>query len=127
MKNKDIGMLGEEIGCRYLIAQGQSVIARNVRVGDAEIDIVTRENNLFRFIEVKTVARERIASSFRTAGEDQNPLQRVTREKISVLASAIELYVARHGITDWIFCLLGVTLSPDEGSAYCELFVEHSI
>ena len=49
------GQLGEDIACRYLEQQGQTVLARNWRSGHLEIDIVTsdREGNL-RFVEVKT-------------------------------------------------------------------------
>jgi Holliday junction resolvase-like predicted endonuclease len=127
MKNKDLGALGEEIALRYLISRGHMLVARNVRVGGSEIDIVTRERGLCHFVEVKTVARER-------AGEDDckipaihNPLQRVTREKISAQKRAIELFVAQRGLGDWEFCVLGVIVDLASGEAACEFFVEYSV
>lgn len=49
------GDLAEEAVARYLAAQGWSVVARNVRVGRREIDIVARERTgTLVFVEVRS-------------------------------------------------------------------------
>ena len=57
-KNKptttDIGRHGEEVAVRFLKKKGFRVIARNVRAGRNEIDIVAEDKSFLIFVEVKT-------------------------------------------------------------------------
>ena len=52
---KKIGVLGENMACRFLVKQGFKILDRNYSKKWGEIDIVAKKNKIFRFIEVKTV------------------------------------------------------------------------
>lgn len=52
--NTDIGTLGEDIACAYLISHGYRIVKRNVRNRWGEIDIVCEHSNALVLIEVKT-------------------------------------------------------------------------
>ncbi len=49
-----IGRLGENIAVQYLIKNNFKIIERNYKNKFGEIDIIALENNIIRFIEVKT-------------------------------------------------------------------------
>jgi putative endonuclease len=54
MHNQLIGKLGEDIAQNYLERKGYRVIQKNVRVGYKEIDIISKKEKNYYFIEVKT-------------------------------------------------------------------------
>lgn len=55
--NLDLGALGEEAACLYLVRKGYSLISRNYRTPYGEIDIITKApDKTLVFIEVKTLA-----------------------------------------------------------------------
>lgn len=47
------GQIGEAQACRYLKMHGYRILARNVRLGRGELDIICRKNDLLIFVEVK--------------------------------------------------------------------------
>jgi putative endonuclease len=47
------GAEGEERACRYLMAQGFAILARNFRCRSGEVDIIAREGKVTVFVEVK--------------------------------------------------------------------------
>ena len=49
-----VGSVGEEIAARFLDRRGVTVVARNVRVGRDEIDLVARDGGEPVAVEVKT-------------------------------------------------------------------------
>ncbi len=51
---KSLGAEGEARAARFLAARGYRIVARNVRAGGVEIDIVARRGSLLVFAEVKT-------------------------------------------------------------------------
>ncbi len=60
------GRRGEEEAVRLLIAHGVTILARNVRFADGEIDVVAEHEGVLLFVEVKwrrTVARGSAAES----------------------------------------------------------------
>lgn len=54
MKRRQTGALGEEIAVRRLERDGHTVIARNYRCREGEIDIITHKDDCLVFIEVRT-------------------------------------------------------------------------
>lgn len=56
-KRKDIGNIGEEVACQYLIANKYKILARNFRQKWGEIDIIAlAHDKTLVFFEVKTVS-----------------------------------------------------------------------
>ena len=49
-----VGVWGEEYATRFLVRQGFSLIARNLRTAIAEVDVVLSEENTLVLCEVKT-------------------------------------------------------------------------
>ena len=50
----EIGKLGEDIACKYLLQQNYKIIERNFLCKQGEIDIIARDEKYLVFIEVKT-------------------------------------------------------------------------
>jgi putative endonuclease len=49
----DHGRLGEELAARYFLLAGYEVLARNLRAGHREIDLVVRRGDLVCLVEVR--------------------------------------------------------------------------
>lgn len=84
------GRRGEELACRHLTAHGCSILARNFRCRDGELDVVAREGEVTVFVEVK----ERRDAS-RGAGHEA-----VTWSKRRRLVRAAQIYAAAHGLSE---------------------------
>lgn len=60
-KKQKIGVVGEDVAARFLISQGYRILARNVRKGNFEVDIIAERAKSKSIFEIKCVAREKIA------------------------------------------------------------------
>jgi putative endonuclease len=55
MRVKDaVGRFGEQLAAAYLNEAGLSIVERNWRCSDGELDIVARDGTVLIFVEVKT-------------------------------------------------------------------------
>ncbi len=61
-----LGARAEGLVCDHLIARGFTIVARNVRVGRKEIDIIARRASLLVFCEVRSRARSSFVSPLAT-------------------------------------------------------------
>lgn len=57
-KTQQIGEIGENIACKFLMKQGFDILERNYTKKWGEIDIVGRKAKKLYFIEVKSVSRD---------------------------------------------------------------------
>ena len=64
MKSSDIGKIGEELVCRYLIKRGYNIISRNYRIKGGEIDIIAENGDYLVFVEVKTRKPDGLTNGF---------------------------------------------------------------
>jgi putative endonuclease len=53
-----LGRLGEGIAARFLIDHGLDVVARNVRVGKAELDLIAFDSGTRVVAEVRTITAD---------------------------------------------------------------------
>ena len=80
------GRDGEEAAARFLEARGLEVLARNVRAGSGEIDLVAAEGGTLVFVEVK----------WRKDGSRGAPAEAVTPAKRRRLLSAARAFLAEN-------------------------------
>lgn len=86
-EHNTLGKVGEHAACELLIAHGLVIRETNWRLNHLEIDIVAHDpaRNVLHIVEVKT----------RSMVEHFDPMQSITRRKISNLVNAANGYL-RH-------------------------------
>lgn len=110
------GARAEVLAARFLQAHGMHILARNVRVGHLEIDLVAREADVVCIVEVR--ARER--------GAYGSPFRSITWKKAKrVRAAGHALWRARFckdpSLSRMRFDIVAVTFSGD-----AEVVIEHA-
>lgn len=98
MDSKELGNLGEDLACEYLVKKGLKIVGRNYKLNFGEIDVITVENSGFfskngkviHFIEVKTL---------RQSGEGFFPEQRVDFKKQQKLKKLAQIWLAKNKIS----------------------------
>ncbi|MBQ4353678.1 MAG: YraN family protein [Clostridia bacterium] len=110
ISTRALGHIGEEAAALYLTGHGYTVLARNLYIGHAEIDLLAENDSCFVFVEVKT---RRQAADTKTAYG--TPASAVDAKKQAVLLSAADRYLAEHP-TDKIprIDVVEVYVSPTE-------------
>ena len=89
---RDVGRAGESLACRFLERQGLRVLARNVRAGRGEIDIIARDGPRLVFVEVKS------RSGCRT--KEETGLEKMDERKRSALRRSCLRYSRRVSQAD---------------------------
>ena len=82
---RGVGRRGEDLAARHLQSLGMTLVARNVRLPEGEIDLVVRDGDELVFVEVKT----------RLGDEETAPDSAVTAAKLDRLDRLGEAYIAR--------------------------------
>ena len=118
MTNKqDLGQLGENIACRYLVEKGYKIIERNFRKKWGEIDIIAKApDKTLVFIEVKTITQynnNSVNSNSDITAEDQ-----LTKSKLQKLQRTVSLYAGHYPelVNDekgWQIDLLALTIKEN--------------
>ena len=85
-----LGAQGEQAAARHLKDKGYSILARNWRHQQWELDLVCRDGGTIVFVEVKT----------RSAGSMTEPGEAMTRAKQAKLVKAASHYLTEHGLWD---------------------------
>lgn len=115
--NKNIiGGYGEEIAANYLKRKGFQVIQQNYLKKWGEIDIVARETNKIRFIEVKTVSYGTKADLKAAISRGTyRPEENVHYQKLSRLNRAIESWIMENNYPgEWEIDVIAIRLVPHE-------------
>lgn len=88
MRAKDaVGAYGERVAVRTLESAGLTVLDRNWRCPDGELDLVARDGTVLVFCEVKT----------RSSLEFGDPSEAVVRAKAARIRKLALLWMAAHG------------------------------
>ena len=87
MNNQKIAKIGENIACKYLIQKNYSIIGRNVKYREGEIDIIAQKAKQLVFIEVK--ARTSLTWGY--------PEEALTVQKKKNFLKAINRYLLTSG------------------------------
>ena len=108
------GNLGEDLACRFLIKKGHDIIERNYLKKCGEIDIISKQNNILHFIEVKSVSCETtLPTSHETESKSFRPEDNVHTWKIQRLAKTIQMYLLEKDVspeTNWQFDIITVNI-----------------
>lgn len=106
----EIGKLGEDLACRYLIKKGYKVLERNYRKPWGELDIIVVDpDKTIVFVEVKTIRGNDVDNLL------ISPENQLTSVKLSKLQKMAVLYV--NNLTEqinvdnnWRIDLLALTI-----------------
>ena len=90
MNNRAIGTDYEKRACEFLETQGFSVLERNFRCRQGEIDIIARKGRILAFVEVKLRRDDRFAEA----------REFVTTAKQRRILAAAQLYLSAHPAED---------------------------
>lgn len=82
----ELGKLGENLACEFLQQKGFTLLFRNWRHSNAEIDIIVTRDGILHFVEVKT-------RSNKNFGE---PEESVTNKKMQKLIDAAEAFQEKY-------------------------------
>lgn len=74
MTNSEIGKLGEDSVCSYLIERGYTIIARNYRIKGGEIDIIAENGDYIAFVEVKSRKPDSMVTGFEAVNKRKRGL-----------------------------------------------------
>jgi len=84
--DKTIGRVAENVAAKYLEKLGHHIIAQNWRMKFCEIDIVSEQDRVLYFTEVK----------FRENARHGNGLDAITPKKLKQMRRAAEFFLAKH-------------------------------
>lgn len=126
MTSKDIGILGEKIGERYLKRKGYKILERNYSPRfvsgplRGEIDIIAREKDTIIFLEVKAL-RFRSGQAIRKNQSDYfNPEDKVDFIKQRKVIKVAEIWLIKNKIpleTKWQIDILAVEIDLNKRKA----------
>ena len=111
--NKSIGAAGEELAAQYLLKRGDEILARNWRIREGELDLVTLDRSgLIHMIEVKT----RSSSAF------GHPLEAIDRAKAHRIQRLALAWLATNGALGCDYQIDAIAiLTSNDGSHTIEL------
>ncbi len=101
MNNKVTGNKGEDMAADYLSARGYTILHRNWRFKNWEVDIIAHKGKFLHFIEIKT----------RTTTAYGRPEDSISKKKMENLMNAAEEFQYQHPQWRFIqFDVLAITL-----------------
>jgi len=98
------GRAAEQAAASFLSRSGYEIVARNVWLCGAELDLVAHDGDVLVFVEVRSRSNRRFGS----------PVETVRARKIARVARAAQAYLALHGLTQAParFDVVGVDWTP---------------
>ncbi len=128
MSNKEVGKIGEDIACKFLVKRGFKLIDRNYLKKCGEIDVVAKKDGVIHFVEVKTVSRENLKIISRDViHETYRPEDNIHSYKIRRLKRVIQLYLIEKYISSvWQFHAITVLFDEKKREAKVE-FLENLV
>ena len=121
-KHNDLGALGEDIACKFLINKGFKIIERNHWRKWGEIDIVAcATSGVVHFVEVKSTGKDYPSrSSGQAQLDDWRPEDMLHHNKIERLKRVIQTYILENDIEDWVFDVIIVYINKRTRLARCK-------
>jgi putative endonuclease len=107
---RSVGRRGEEHAAAYLAGLGYTIVARNWRTRQGELDIVAQDGRWLVFAEIRTRQRAR----GQTTPHFGVPEESVTAAKQARLAAMADAYLFEHPWDGpWRIDVIALELTPD--------------
>ena len=74
MTKSEIGKLGEDSVCDYLLGMGYRIVSRNYRIKGGEIDIIAENGDYIAFVEVKSRKPDSLVTGFEAVSKRKQGL-----------------------------------------------------
>lgn len=103
-RNRKIGTKGEEIAVEYLQKNGFEIVATNWTIGHKEIDIITKQEDFYIFVEVKT----------RTTLKQGMPEESISKKKIESVTEAARFFLYDKSYKDIRFDVIAIVMNENE-------------
>jgi putative endonuclease len=103
-RNRKIGDIGEKIAFDYLQQAGFDILECNWTSGHKEIDIITIQEDIYIFVEVKT----------RTNSKHGMPEESISERKIQSVTEAARIYLYDKKYKDIRFDVISILLKKDQ-------------
>jgi len=87
LNKREIGTIGESLAENHLVSAGHEILDKNWRYSRAEIDIISRKEEILVFTEVKT----------RTYDYYGQPEDSITKGKEALIIDAAQRYMEKIG------------------------------
>ena len=111
---QQIGQIGEDIACKFLVKHDYLILLRNYRKSFGEIDIICKKNNKIHFIEVKAVSRQTQLTTF----DAHRPEDNIHAKKLTRIGRTIQAYIYENNLEpEWQFDVITVYLDHSAKSA----------
>lgn len=112
--NQKLGAWGEDIALTFLKEKGFTLLARNFRTREGEIDLVMQSESTLVMVEVKTRRKE----------DSGYPEEAVSEEKLEHLTAAAEKFLESHPqfTEDWRVDVIAVLGQPGSEDPQVEWF-----
>ena len=120
--NQNVGKIGEETACKFLMKHGYQIILRNYWKKWGEIDIIAKKSNILHFVEVKTVSYKNLENVIYET-DKHRPEENVHPWKLKKLSRVIQTYLLEKDIIDidWQFNVAAVYLDMANKKAKVKL------
>lgn len=128
--NKDVGRIGEDVACKFLMKQGYQILTRNYLKKWGEIDIIAVKSKKTHFVEVKTVSKdlkqdkpvscETNNDVIHETNDEYRPEDNIHPWKLKRLSRVIQTYLIEKDFTEeneWQFDAITVFLDMKNKSA----------
>jgi putative endonuclease len=103
-----LGRVAEEAACDYLVARGFSILARNLRLGPLELDIVAKDAATLAIVEVRARKKGALVGALASVGATKR-----TRLLSAARRLLVDAPVSLEGIT---FVRIDVVVVHVEGA-----------
>ncbi len=108
-----VGQAGENAAASFLISLGYSVVVRNFRCRQGEIDLIVEQKNTLVFVEVKT----------RAQSGKEHATQAVDYKKRVRLIRAASQYLSQNELWDRACRFDVIVVSPQNRRYECEHYI----
>ena len=108
-----VGDIGETVALGFLLRRGYDVVARNVRIGSGELDMIAFDQGTLVFVEVKTRSRH----------DGYAPQSAVTHRKEEQLMRLARAFCHRYGLEKYPARFDVVAVVLQDGPPHVEHFV----